>query len=497
MNYWIIVTFQTACTAFEWKRAKSTKSGSRFRANPALTPLPRLRIKLQAVEERRTGLLRHSVPLPIDRTGDSLDFSFILHLLFRARKQGAYSQRWSIHVLTPSTATLSRIRCELIDSRPLPKSLTMDRQFPPEIIQLIVEASLDPRDPSRGQNEPFYRRYAILKKYSVLNSTWRSISELLLYNWVFLRSYRAATRFLTVLEARGGTMDEIRELRITWEAADAANISSVLRVTRRVTNLVILGGAVSIDDLAQLQQLRQLELSNVEVAGSPATSTLCLSSLQLLRLEDCTISTPHFLSLAFLPQLRYLDVFDFAAPTALWLLVPQLWAIQIPSSDSALIRAATSLRLLTIPFFPPCRLELLDNLPSFPPFVSIHDCYYRTNQYSRQQLIDTLEQLIATTKTGLRVVLLHGSGPGIDETVAGLVKQLEGRATRVVWVEQEPTFDGSILAMEKILAEDRRAQEAIVISISNQDEERRRTARGCDRGVAEREGSGGKGIVRD
>ena len=57
-----------------------------LRTDFALTLLPRLRITSQAINGRWTGSLDHSASLSIDRAGNSLDFSFILHLIFHARK---------------------------------------------------------------------------------------------------------------------------------------------------------------------------------------------------------------------------------------------------------------------------------------------------------------------------------------------------------------------------------------------------------------------------
>ena len=346
----------------------------------------------------------------------------------------------------------------MIHSRPLPNSLQTDRQFPPEIIQLIVEASLDPREPWRGENEPFYLRYAILKKYSVLNSTWRGVSEPLLYNWVVLMSMLSTRRFLKTAETRGGTLDEVRGLRISWEAANASSISSTLRVIPQVVNISLFQGTVGIDDLAQLQQLRQLELDYVDVLGSPASSMLCLPSLQFLQLAQCTISTPRLLSPGDLPQLRHLDFFSEAAVlTTLASLIPQLHALQVRHWHRDLFRTAANLRLLVLPVFPSDRLEILSNPSSLPPFLSIDFGNSRAPSKARQQVIDTLTELLATTKIGLRVVLLHNGG--IDDAIDALIKQLEGRAIRVVREEQKLDFDGAIRAMERVSAEEQRAEQ--------------------------------------
>ena len=66
-----------------------------------------------------------------------------------------------------------------------------------------------------------------------------------------------------------------------------------------------------------------------------------------------------------------------------------------------------------------------------------------------------LQQLFESTKKGLRVILLPDYG--IDARVKSLIKQLEGRAIRVVREEQNLDFNGAIRAMERILAEEKRA----------------------------------------
>ena len=115
---------------------------------------------------------------------------------------------WSIRVLTPPTVKLSRIRCKLIHPRPLPKSLEMDRQFPPEIIQLIVEASLDPYDVFNLDWFKAKRRYKILTKYSLLNWTWQVASAPSLHELVVISTKGQALSFLVLLEANGGSSEE-------------------------------------------------------------------------------------------------------------------------------------------------------------------------------------------------------------------------------------------------------------------------------------------------
>ena len=60
--------------------------------------------------------------------------------------------------------------------------------------------------------------------------------------------------------------------------------------------------------------------------------------------------------------------------------------------------------------------------------------------------MDTLEKLLATTKTGLRVILLRDLV--IDEEVEAVIKQLENRGIRVERVKEELTCRDAIERME-------------------------------------------------
>ena len=64
----------------------------------------------------------------------------------------------------------------------------MDRQFPPEIIQLIVEASLDPYDVFNLDWSEAKHRYKILTKYSLLNWTWQGASAPSLHELVAIET---------------------------------------------------------------------------------------------------------------------------------------------------------------------------------------------------------------------------------------------------------------------------------------------------------------------
>ena len=78
-----------------------------------------------------------------------------------------------------------------------------------------------------------------------------------------------------------------------------------------------------------------------------------------------------------------------------------------------------------------------------------------------QETIDALQQLLESTKKGLRVILLRDVR---NNAVDGLIQQLEGRGIRVVREEQKLDFDGAVRAMERVLAEEKRAEMVVAIS---------------------------------
>ena len=330
----------------------------------------------------------------------------------------------------------------------------MDRQIPPEIIQLIVEASLDPYnlfdfDPAEPE-----KRYSTLKKYSLLNSTWRGVSEPLLYKWVVILSEKSALSFLEVAESSdSGMVQHVRDLCIGMEVPETSSLARILWVVTKVVNLSLTEVTLDVEDLTQLRCLRRLEIDNVEIIGSLASSTLSLPSLRRLHLYQCTVtsSASHFLTPSFLPSLRHLQLCD--SRPDLDSLIPQLEAISFDSYDYPALSGAKSLLLL---HFPPYVLfRPFSRFPSFPSFLSIDYVGFRLPAYHAQEAINALEHLLANPTKCPRVVLLRDIG--IGETAEALIKQLEGRAIRITREAEKLDFDGAIIAMERILAEEKRA----------------------------------------
>ena len=362
-----------------------------------------------------------------------------------------------MHVLNPSPAMFSRIHSNLIHSRPLPNSLEMDRQFPPEIIQLIVEASLDPYDLFNLDWTELESRYKILKKYSLLNWTWQGASAPSLHKLVVIETKEQVASFLDQLDAKGGIIGGIRDLRISLDGADRSDMARILRSARGALNVLLSSGVASVDDLAHLQQLRRLELFEFEVVGSPASSSLSLPSLCRLDLygSSTSSSAAHFLTPSFLPQLCQLELYDLSGSVDP--LIPQIEAISFGPSNNRPLSGAKSLRLLQFPKLNDDRLAVLSEFPSLPPFISINYVPERWRDVPAQKTIDALQQLLETTKKGLRVILLRDNGE--DDAVDGLIQQLEGRAIRVVREKEGLNFNRAIRAMERVLAEEKRSEE--------------------------------------
>ena len=156
----------------------------------------------------------------------------------------------------------------------------MNRQFPPEIIQLIVEASLDRSDMFRSQSRDIQPRYATLRSYSLLNSTWCGASQAELVKWVQIRTEESAIRFLELVQQRGGTLDGVQDMFVSSSSfTDASTPAKLLRCAPQVINLRLYRGTVDIEDLAQLQQLRRLDLDRSSIVGSPSSSLLHLPQL--------------------------------------------------------------------------------------------------------------------------------------------------------------------------------------------------------------------------
>ena len=336
----------------------------------------------------------------------------------------------------------------------------MNRQFPPEIVQLIVEASLDRYDMFRSHPCDIRLRYATLRSYSLLNSTWGGASQAQLVKRVEIRTQDSAEKFMALAQQRGGTLGGVQDMFIDWAYFTESTIAKLLRCARQVINLRLYRGSVDIFDLAQLQQLRRVELDRCVIDGSPSSSLLRLPHLQRIEITGCRVedSALHFLTPAFLPQLRRVDV------DALVIIAPLIRQLEIVNNswhdvDYAILAHAESLLLLPLPFFPEKRLDMLAKLPSLPPFLhaAIPPYEVRNILDAHQEFVEALEDLSKTKKSGLRVILVNDYG--IDDSIKGMIPRFQERGIRVQLVDEEMVFHGAIEEMETILAGEKRARE--------------------------------------
>ena len=337
----------------------------------------------------------------------------------------------------------------------------MNRQFPPEIVQLIVEASLDPYDLFTPSERAIESRYATLKPYSLLNSTWYGVSQPELVRSVALYKAGSVEQFLEMAERRGGTVDGVRDLYIEQiQHGNFSTLPRLFRSTPHLLNLLCCGGTMVVGDLAQLQRLRRLRFVSMNVFGSPASSLLCLPHLEQLSMNQFSVlnSASHFLTPASLPQLRRIDTDRLARTTPL---VQQLKIVTIESDtrmrgygDYTLLAPAKSLLLLPLPEYSRDRLAIFTNLPSLPPFLHIN--FYPGTQFSHEVAV-ALEEVLGANKPGLRIILLNNHG--IDDRIRSLIQQLKERGIRVQMVDKRLDFDGAIVEMYRIRAKEERAKE--------------------------------------
>ena len=330
----------------------------------------------------------------------------------------------------------------------------MNRQFPPEIIQLIVEAALDPYDIFSADNMVSRCRYTTLKSFALLNSTWRAASDPELFRWVTIKSKEAAANLVELVQQRGRMVEGAQDLSISgfYDAEDLSTVSELLRSTPNVTNVYLFGSTINIGDLARLQQLRRLLLVTITVEASLPPSTLFIPNLRQLEMLDTIVppSAIDFLSPSFLPELRYLDVeSDSSIPTSLAGLIPQLGAVRYDDADLPLtITLAKSLLLLSLPGY-----DLLSQLPSLPPFIHIDFYgYYDPVQYSA----DALDEILGSAETGPRVIFIYNFNSNV--ALDSAIKRCEVRGIRVERGE-DMIFERAIERMEEILKEEKQAAE--------------------------------------
>ena len=272
-------------------------------------------------------------------------------------------------------------------------------------------------------------------------------------------------KFLEMAERRGGMVEGVRDLCVSArKIGDSSALRRLLKSTPHVLNLLCHGGTIMVGDLARLQMFRRLELVYIDVIGSPSSSLLCLPNLQRLSMTDVTLedSPSHFLTPAFLPRLRHIDTDDLGSFAPL---IAQLEIIGCDSdysgyADYTLLSRAKSLLLLPLSRYPGDRFAMFSNLPSLPLFLHIDFTWY-THIGVDHEVPIALEELLEAKNSGLRVILLNDHG--INDSSRSLIQRLEERGIRVQLLDEYRNFDGAIVEMEKIRAEEKRAVEEAVM----------------------------------
>ena len=332
----------------------------------------------------------------------------------------------------------------------------MDRQFPPEIIELIVKASLDPVDhesPRRGA----FGRYSIFKNYSLLNSTWREVCKPSLYKVVMIRSERAASEFLRVAARQGGAIGGVETMNIGCYCWSNTRPTALLGCVPQLRSLTLYFAAFHAEDLTNSHRLQNLTL-NICTVLPPSPSTHL--HIRHLHIDSSTSSTSFtalraLLTPAVLPNLREVDLND-AHLYNLTALIPQLSALQLDSGPIVrYLPLATALRLLSLDTLQ-CILVLpsLTPLTPLPPFLLLrycHDC---------RRLTEVLQHFVAKSTRGLTRIFAdcnYDEEPSSDGKLNRLIVALGSKG--IVVEIGRFTFPEAIRRMDAILAAEKEAAE--------------------------------------
>ena len=336
----------------------------------------------------------------------------------------------------------------------------MDRQFPPEIIQLIVKASIGPATtPSRSAQTS--TRYSTLLSYSTLNSTWNEISRRFLYKYVTIDDRSDAKLLIEACGTNEETKYLVRTLTVSGELSKGGNywhadriVQRALECVPRVRTLVVRHNKVRFSDLAPLQNLRRLYLTAVAFeppsSESPISSTASLPSLTHLDCFNCDLRavSDSFFHPQFLPQIRSiayrespgrLDNFEG--------LGPQLKAIKVRTEDACAATLPHAKSLLLLSLSSSVYLSTaVDNFTTTPRFLHFD---HADSPATRE----SLEFLVNSRKTGLEVIFLDAkeASCGWAREWQPCVDALRAKGIRVELGEL--SFLKAIERMDKIMKE--------------------------------------------
>ena len=329
----------------------------------------------------------------------------------------------------------------------------MDRQFPPEVVVLIVEASLDLYD-SFDMLDDHIPRYSTLCRYSRLNSVWRSISKPLLYESVVITTEEAEEALMEVIEGGGDEMGMVRSLRVSNDEQGGTMEWLIARMYSQVESLALDGRDIL--HLSRTNRLRRLLLRESCFAPlfAPADPSV-LPQLQHLEIED--LSTHYDLTPQSLPSLRSLSLSDSENIVIEPALLNSLTALHLDDEDGCrdFLPHAKNLLLLSISnyFSDDVAFSRFDTIPRF----------VRLAQHSLSVAVTALGYHVSSGKSGLEMIFWDEekeSRIGRDREAADAIRcigELSGKGIKVI--RGNISFLNAVERVDAILAKEKRAKE--------------------------------------
>ena len=326
----------------------------------------------------------------------------------------------------------------------------MDRQCPPEIIELIVKASLDPVDRDFFPTGVF-GRYSILKCYSLLNSTWREVCKPSLYKVVFFMSERAASEFVRVAAGQGGAIGGVETMNIDCYRWSDRRPIALLQCVTKLQSLILHDALFHAEDLTNLHRLTNLTLFGCTVTPASPSTRLPIRHLRTTFSSRST-SLQSLLTPDVLPNLRELD-FENAYWVDLTAILPQLSALQLYGDP--VVRSfplALSPRLLSL-----YTTDFNGLLPSsLPHFLLLRSTY----QERQLVLVQALQYHVANPKTGVKTIFVDCGLKEDPLHVAKINRLIVELGSKGIVVERGHfTFSEAIRRMDAILLTEKEAAE--------------------------------------
>ena len=335
----------------------------------------------------------------------------------------------------------------------------MDRQFPPEVVLLIVEASLDPYD-SFDMLDDHIPRYSTLCNYSRLNSVWRNISKPLLYESVVLMTDRAEEDLLSVLGGDGGKeLEMIKALSIRMDQGDTVVTEALLdHLQDRVETLSLDGVEFALARGGQ--NLRRLLLHEIDVRDDPEsrwTPNVAFPQLHYLQIErsptDIALPPHHF------PLLRSLYSDDTIDPPEQGL-CGRLTTLHVhePRGFESLLPRASNLLLLSI------SLDYYEE--EIFPFLHHIPRFLRIESQMAEHAIEAFKYQLESKRDGLEIIFWDDEDDPYDRSKssqwnqmgsADLIGDLAKKGVEVI--RGKIGFRNAVERMEAILAKEKRAEE--------------------------------------